>query len=290
MADIVNNPKARRDYEILETFEAGIVLHGTEVKALRAGKAQISDAFARVEKQQAWLHNAHIDEYSWGNVNNHKPKAARKLLLHKSEIRKLAAASAIKGHTLVPLSLYWKNGRVKVALAIGRGKQLFDKREDLKKREAEMRTQARHHAPIQIFREAEAQRVRGGAGLLERGGVVGNEFDAEITHRPVLRIGLSHITHPDLEERIQRRAAQEGAVVVAVEVVAAVIALIAKAGKKVPATELFRLLFLLLRLLSLSRLSPKSVPKVGRSGVSSVPVSITIGSGSIPLELLSAPA
>jgi SsrA-binding protein len=137
MADIVNNPKARRDYEILETFEAGIVLHGTEVKALRAGKAQIADAFARVEKNQAWLHNAHIDEYSWGNRNNHQPKAARKLLLHKSEIRKLAAASAIKGHTLVPLSFYWKTGRVKVALAIGRGKQLFDKRQDLRERDSD---------------------------------------------------------------------------------------------------------------------------------------------------------
>jgi SsrA-binding protein len=137
MADIVNNPKARRDYEILETFEAGIVLHGTEVKALRAGKAQIADAFARVEKNQAWLHNAHIDEYSWGNRNNHQPKAARKLLLHKSEIRKLAAASAIKGHTLVPLSFYWKTGRVKVALAIGRGKQLYDKRQDLRERDSD---------------------------------------------------------------------------------------------------------------------------------------------------------
>lgn len=137
MADIVNNPKARRDYEILETFEAGIVLHGTEVKALRAGKAQIADAFARVEKNQAWLHNAHIDEYSWGNRNNHQPKAARKLLLHKSEIRKLAAASAIKGHTLVPLSFYWKTGRVKVAIAIGRGKQLFDKRQDLRERDSD---------------------------------------------------------------------------------------------------------------------------------------------------------
>lgn len=137
MADIVHNPKARRDYEILDTFEAGIVLHGTEVKALRAGKAQIADAFARVEKNQAWLHNAHIDEYSWGNRNNHQPKAARKLLLHKSEIRKLAAAAAIKGHTLVPLSFYWKAGRVKVSLAIGRGKQLYDKRQDLRERDSD---------------------------------------------------------------------------------------------------------------------------------------------------------
>ena len=89
MADIVTNHKARRDYHILETFEAGLVLHGTEVKALRAGKGQIADAFARVDNEEAWLYNAHIDEYSHGNVQNHAPKAPRKLLLHKSEILSL---------------------------------------------------------------------------------------------------------------------------------------------------------------------------------------------------------
>ena len=135
MADIVTNSKARRDYHILETFEAGIALHGTEVKALRAGKAQISDAFARIEKDEAWLYNAHIDEYSFGNLNNHQPKAPRKLLLHKSEIRKLHALAAIKGHALLALSFYWKDGKVKVALAVGKGKVLFDKREDIKKRD-----------------------------------------------------------------------------------------------------------------------------------------------------------
>jgi SsrA-binding protein len=137
MADIVTNSKARRDYHILETFEAGIALHGTEVKALRAGKAQISDAFARIEKDEAWLYNAHIDEYSFGNLNNHQPKAPRKLLLHKSEIRKLHALAAIKGHALLALSFYWKNGKVKVALAVGKGKVLFDKREDIKKRDTD---------------------------------------------------------------------------------------------------------------------------------------------------------
>jgi len=137
MADILNNPKARRDYHILETFEAGIVLHGTEVKALRAGKGQISDAFARVENQEVVLYNAHIDEYSHGNLQNHQPKAPRKLLLHKSEIRKLFEFSSVKGNALVPLSFYWKNGRVKVALGVGKGKANFDKREDLKKREAD---------------------------------------------------------------------------------------------------------------------------------------------------------
>ena len=135
MSDILTNSKARRDYHILETFEAGIVLHGTEVKALRAGKGQIRDAFARVENDEVFLHNAHIDEYTFGNRENHVPKAARKLLLHKSEIRKLAALSGVKGHTIVPLSFYWKNGKVKVALIVGKGKAEFDKREDIKQRE-----------------------------------------------------------------------------------------------------------------------------------------------------------
>jgi SsrA-binding protein len=137
MPDILNNPKARRDYHIVETFEAGIVLHGTEVKALRAGKGQISDAFARVEKEEVFLYNAHIDEYSHGNLQNHQPKAPRKLLLHKSEIRKLFEFSSVKGNALVPLSFYWKNGKVKVALAVGKGKASFDKREDLKRRESD---------------------------------------------------------------------------------------------------------------------------------------------------------
>jgi SsrA-binding protein len=137
MADIMSNPKARRDYHILQTFEAGIVLHGTEVKALRAGKGQISDAFARVDGDEVFLYNAHIDEYSHGNLRNHQPKATRKLLLHKSEIRKLFELASVKGNTLVPLSFYWKNGRVKVALAVGKSKAQFDKREDMKKRESE---------------------------------------------------------------------------------------------------------------------------------------------------------
>ena len=137
MADIVTNPKARRDYHILETYEAGIVLRGTEVKALRAGKGQISDAFARVEGDQVFLYNAHIEEYAHGNLQNHEPKATRKLLLHKSEIRKLFSLASVKGNALVPLSFYWKNGKVKVALGVGKGKVQFDKRQDLKKRESD---------------------------------------------------------------------------------------------------------------------------------------------------------
>lgn len=137
MADIVTNSKARRDYHILETYEAGIVLHGTEVKALRAGKGQIGDAFARVENDQVWLYNAHIDEYSHGNVQNHAPKAPRKLLLHKTEIRKLAGHLAVKGNSLVALSFHWKNNKVKVSLGVGKGKAEFDKRDDILQRESD---------------------------------------------------------------------------------------------------------------------------------------------------------
>jgi len=135
MAEILHNSRARRDYHILETYEAGLVLHGSEVKALRAGKAQIGDAFARVEKEEVWLYNAHIDEYTPANRFGHQPKAPRKLLLHKSEIRKLLGLAAVKGNALLPLSLYWKNGKVKVSLGVGRGKMEFDKREEIQKRE-----------------------------------------------------------------------------------------------------------------------------------------------------------
>jgi SsrA-binding protein len=137
MAEILTNPKARRDYHILDTYEAGIVLKGTEVKALRAGRGQISDAFARVENGQVFLYNAHIDEYSFGNLQNHQPKAVRKLLLNKSEIRKLFGQTSVKGHALVPLSFYWKNGKVKVSLGVGKGKVQYDKRDDIKKRDSE---------------------------------------------------------------------------------------------------------------------------------------------------------
>jgi SsrA-binding protein len=136
MADILTNPKARRDYHVLETFEAGIVLRGTEVKSLRAGRGQIAHAFARVERDEVFLYNAHIEEYDFGNLQNHVPKAPRKLLLHRSEIRKLAGLALVKGNALFPLSFYWKGGRVKVALAVGKGKAEFDKREDLKERES----------------------------------------------------------------------------------------------------------------------------------------------------------
>ena len=147
MAEILHNSKARRDYHILDTFEAEIVLHGSEVKALRAGKAQIGDAFARVEKNEVWLYNAHIDEYTQANRFGHSPKAPRKLLLHKSEIRKLFGLASVKGNALMALSMYWKNGKVKVSLGVGKGKVEYDKRDDIKKRESdrELKRATMHH-------------------------------------------------------------------------------------------------------------------------------------------------
>lgn len=145
MADIVTNPKAWRDYHILETVEAGIVLKGTEVKALRAGQAQLAEAYATVENGQMWLCNAYIPEYSHGNVHNHDPRARRKLLLHKAQIRKLAEQARLKGHALIPLSFYWKAGKVKVALALGKGKTQVDKREELRRRETERELQQALH-------------------------------------------------------------------------------------------------------------------------------------------------
>ena len=147
MADIVTNSAAKHLYHILEVIEAGIVLHGTEVKSLRAGKGQIREAYAQVTEEEAWLHNAHIDEYSHGNRQNHEPRSVRKLLLNKAEIRRLFGMANVKGHALIPLSFYWKNGRVKVALAVAQGKAEFDKRETLKRKEAdrEMRRATSHN-------------------------------------------------------------------------------------------------------------------------------------------------
>ncbi len=136
--EILKNSKARRDYEIIETLEAGLVLQGTEVKSLRAGKGQLRESFARVEPDgQAWLHNFHIDEYSHGNVNNHRPMVPRKLLLHRKEIDRLQGLTQAKGLALIPLKMYWKNGRVKVLIGVGRGKSHVDKRETIKKRESD---------------------------------------------------------------------------------------------------------------------------------------------------------
>lgn len=132
---ICQNKRARHNYSIDGTYEAGIVLLGTEVKSLREGKVNLRDSYALVKDDEVYLHDMHIGPYSHGNRSNHDPLRVRKLLLHKREIKRLYGKSREKGLTLVPLKLYFKNGRVKVEIGIGRGKKLYDKREDLKMRQ-----------------------------------------------------------------------------------------------------------------------------------------------------------
>jgi SsrA-binding protein len=134
----VRNSKALRDYFVDERFEAGIQLKGTEVKSIRGGRAQISDAFGRVEKGELWLHGAHIEQYAFGNIYNHDAKRIRKLLLHKHQVRKIDQALKTGGRALVPLRMYFKDALVKVEVGLCTGKKLFDKRETLKKK-VEMR-------------------------------------------------------------------------------------------------------------------------------------------------------
>lgn len=137
---VARNPKATHDYHILETWECGIVLTGTEVKSLRSGKASIKEAYARVRNGEVFLDGMNITPYEQGNRYNHDPVRTRKLLLHRREIEKLIGAVEQKGLTLVPLELYFRNGRAKVAIGLGRGKKRFDKREDLKRRAVERET------------------------------------------------------------------------------------------------------------------------------------------------------
>ena len=139
---IADNRKAHFDYHVLETFEAGIVLLGTEVKGIREGKANLRDAFARVEKGEVWLYNVHINPYSHRGYVDHDPKRRRKLLMHRQEIRKLIGKTVEKGLTLVPTRMYFKHGKVKVAIALARGKQVHDKRETIKRRETDRETRA----------------------------------------------------------------------------------------------------------------------------------------------------
>ena len=131
---VARNPRASHDYHILETWEAGIVLSGTEVKSLRQGKASIKEAYALVRHGEVWLEGVNITPYEQGNRWNHPPVRSRKLLMHRREIEKLIGATQQKGLTLLPLELYFQRGKAKVALALGRGKKLHDKRHDLKKR------------------------------------------------------------------------------------------------------------------------------------------------------------
>ncbi|MFC8044540.1 SsrA-binding protein SmpB [Nocardia sp. NPDC057353] len=134
---IATNRKARHNYSILDVYEAGIALVGTEVKSLREGKASLVDAFATVDNGEVWLRGLHIPEFSHGTWTNHAPRRVRKLLLHKKEIERLVGKSREGNQTLVPLSMYFSDGKVKVELALARGKQDYDKRQDLAKRDAE---------------------------------------------------------------------------------------------------------------------------------------------------------
>jgi SsrA-binding protein len=134
---IASNRKARHDYSIVDTFECGIVLVGTEVKSLREGKASLVDSFAQVDGGEVWLRNLHIPEYTQGTWTNHTPRRSRKLLLHRAEIERLIGKTREGGLTLVPLSMYFSDGKVKVELALARGKKSYDKRQDLARRDAD---------------------------------------------------------------------------------------------------------------------------------------------------------
>ena len=139
--EIVQNKKARFEYEILDTIEAGIVLKGTEVKSVRLKKVNIQDSYARIKDGEAFLYGMNISPYESGNIFNHDPMRVRKLLLHKQEIKRLTGKQQEKGLTLVPLKVYWKNGKVKVLLGLAKGKTLYDKRHDIKKRDSDRELQ-----------------------------------------------------------------------------------------------------------------------------------------------------
>ncbi len=133
--NITVNRKARHEYSIMQTYEAGIVLQGTEVKSLRQGKVNLVDSYATLKNGEVWLVGANISVYEQGNINNHEPARTRKLLLNKSEIRKLIGKVKEKGLTLIPLRLYFKNGKVKVEIALAKGKKTYDKREAIAKKD-----------------------------------------------------------------------------------------------------------------------------------------------------------
>lgn len=132
---VCQNKQARRNFFIDDTYEAGMVLVGTEVKALREGRANLTDSYAAVKDDEVYLHDMHISPYSHGNRYNHEPRRKRKLLLHRREIRRIYGKTRERGFTLIPLKVYFKNGKAKVEIGIGKGKKLYDKREDLKRRD-----------------------------------------------------------------------------------------------------------------------------------------------------------
>ncbi|MDP8222820.1 MAG: SsrA-binding protein SmpB [Candidatus Lernaella stagnicola] len=137
---IASNRKARFNYELMDRFEAGVALQGTEVKSLREGRCNLTDGFVEIIDGEAWLVDVHISPYSHGNRANHEPTRRRKLLLHRREIAKLHSKIAERGLTCIPLRMYFKDGKAKVEIALGRGKRKYDKREDIKRREADRET------------------------------------------------------------------------------------------------------------------------------------------------------
>ncbi|MEU6294617.1 SsrA-binding protein SmpB [Streptomyces erythrochromogenes] len=132
---IAQNKKARHDYAILDTYECGLVLTGTEVKSLRQGRASLVDGFVSVESREAWLYNVHVPEYSQGTWTNHSARRKRKLLMHREEIDKLERKAEESGHTIVPLALYFKDGRAKVEIALAKGKKEYDKRQTMREKQ-----------------------------------------------------------------------------------------------------------------------------------------------------------
>jgi SsrA-binding protein len=141
-SSVAENRKAHHDYHLLETFEAGVVLLGTEVKAIREGRVNLRDSFARVEDGEIYLYNVNISPYSHRGYADHEPLRRRKLLLHRDEIRKLIGKTVERGMTLVPVRMYFKNGRIKVAVSLAKGKKEYDKRETIKRRDVDRETRA----------------------------------------------------------------------------------------------------------------------------------------------------
>ncbi len=152
---VAQNRKARHDYMILDSYEAGVVLTGTEVKSLRAGRASLADAYASITDGEVWLQGMHIPEYTEGTWTNHEPRRARKLLLHRDEINRLIGKTRESGLTLVPLQLYFRDGKVKIEIALARGKRSYDKRQDLARRDAD------REISRAMSRRASGRRARG---------------------------------------------------------------------------------------------------------------------------------
>src|SRR4030066_2551743 len=143
---VASNRRARHEYFIFETFEAGIALHGSEIKSIRAGQISLAEAFVRIDGNEAWLEDAHIAPYEQASINNHESRRPRKLLLHSAEIRRLWNDVRQKGVTIIPLSVYLKNGKAKVEIAVAKGKKLYDKRAEIAKRDSQREIDRQLHA------------------------------------------------------------------------------------------------------------------------------------------------